>query len=411
MNYVHIRTIMTYAPGIYRSLTLAFAVAFLSALVAVPENVHAQTPVTQIENAAGDSVLTVFEDGGFAAYGEEGTGTIPVEGAGTRLMWHPAKAAFRAGEVGELSPASEEFWDDDNVGAHSVAFGKDTQASGVNSVAMGDRTTASGANATAMGSQTTASGGISTAMGTGTEASGVSTTAMGSDTRASGNYSTAMGDRTEAATEASLTIGTYNDANDGTADNSLFVAGNGSGALDRSDALALDFDGNMTLAGSLNENSDRRLKEEIQSLGTDALDKLGQIRPVQFHFKNKETHPSGEQIGLIAQEVQAQFPQLVNEGTSGHLSVSYSKFTAVLLKGLQEQQSTVDSLKGRIQRLEQQKQDLDHVKKRLAQLESDTDRSVLAGLTGSSTGLLLAVLLGGLLGAGLLWRRRASTAE
>src|SRR5829696_732832 len=35
--------------------------------------------------------------GGVAAVGELGIGVVPVEGAGTRMMWHPFKAAFRAG--------------------------------------------------------------------------------------------------------------------------------------------------------------------------------------------------------------------------------------------------------------------------------------------------------------------------
>ncbi|NBC87168.1 MAG: hypothetical protein GVY25_13340, partial [Bacteroidetes bacterium] len=367
----------------------------LGGLLAAPsgEALAQPVPVTDIENAAGDSVLTVFDDGAFAAYGEEGTGTIPIEGEGTRMMWHPEKAAFRAGEVGVLSPASEEWWDDANVGRRSVAFGQDTRASGFNSVAVGDRTTADGANATAMGSQTTASGGGSTAIGGGTEASGVYSTAIGSDTEASGNFSTAMGDRTEAATDASLTIGTYNDANDGSADNTLFVAGNGTGIVNQSDALVLDFDGNMTLAGSLTQNSDRRLKTHIQPLGSGVLASLAEIGPVRFQFKDNRTHPSGEQIGLIAQEVQAQFPALVSEGASGHLSVSYSKFTAVLLKGLQEQQEQIQKQQNQIERLRNHNTEI-------AALQAEVDalkkgRSQTAGWGPAAGGMLGLLLLGG----------------
>jgi hypothetical protein len=55
------------------------------------------------------------------------------------------------------------------------------------------------------------------------------------------------------------------------------------------------------------------------------------------------------------------------------------------------------------QRQEAQIEDLEN---RLAALESERSPSVVAGWAGSGTGLLLAFLIGGLLGVGLLWRRR-----
>ncbi len=60
------------------------------------------------------------------------TGAVPVSGAGTRLMWVPASAAFRAGKVGGTA------WDAVNVGAGSAAFGQDNTAPGVDSFAIGD---------------------------------------------------------------------------------------------------------------------------------------------------------------------------------------------------------------------------------------------------------------------------------
>jgi len=62
------------------------------------------------------------------------------------------------------------------------------------------------------------------------------------------------------------------------------------------------------------------------------LEKLTKIQPVRYTFKDQKTKPSGTQIDLIAQEVQAQFPELVKEGTNGFLSVSYDHFNAVLLR-------------------------------------------------------------------------------
>lgn len=115
------------------------------------------------------------------------TGAIPMEGPGTRLMWYPAKYAFRAGYVGGAQ------WDDVNIGEYSTAMGYYTTASKIYSTAMGRATTASGSASTAMGWNTIASGLYSTAMGFCTIASGNFSTAMGYYTTASGAASTAMG--------------------------------------------------------------------------------------------------------------------------------------------------------------------------------------------------------------------------
>ena len=67
-------------------------------------------------------VIRLQTDGGFLAGLAEGTARIPAEGAGTRMMWHAGKAAFRAGRV------SGGRWDDATIGSYSMALGDDTQA-------------------------------------------------------------------------------------------------------------------------------------------------------------------------------------------------------------------------------------------------------------------------------------------
>jgi hypothetical protein len=134
-------------------------------------------------------------------------GTTPVSGAGTRLMWIPAKAAFRAGAV------SGTQWDDANIGLNSIALGISTKASGDYSTAMGNVTTASGNNSIAMGITTIAQGIYSTAMGSNTTASSEASTAMGQNTVASGINSTAMGKNTIASNEASTAMGAFTQAN------------------------------------------------------------------------------------------------------------------------------------------------------------------------------------------------------
>jgi len=446
-----------------------------------PVQAQTPTPTTTIQNGAGDTRLQLNDDGGlyvpgtFVTDGTAANDLIPATGAGTRMMWYPAKAAFRAGRVGAIRDGTQ--WDASKVGDYSAAFGLDTKASGTGATAMGVNTTASGFQATAMGLGATASGNRSTAMGVNTiasgteamamgiraaasdlgamamgfettanedyatamgyqtEASAVGTTAMGvratasgfgttamgyettatgsdatamgSNTTASGPSATAMGRETIAASNTSLSIGIYNNANTSD-DNTLFVVGNGSTSSSRSDALVLKESGNLTISGSLAQNSDRRLKTGIEPLGGGILRKLGALRPVRYKFKDPATHPSGEQVGLIAQEVRKAFPALVSEGAGGTLSVSYSKMTAVVLKGVQEQQAQIEAKEAAITELQAENESIrvenERIKARLAALEQQSPSSLPAGLTGPWG---LAVLAGlGALTAGLLWRRR-----
>ena len=119
--------------------------------------------------------LHVFGDDGVLFEGTYGSGTIPKEGSGTRMMWYPKKAAFRCGHL-EMPPTD---WDDINIGSFSVAMGINTKASGYASVALGQDSKATAIASTAFGESTTASGIISTAMGAGTKAEALYSTAIG----------------------------------------------------------------------------------------------------------------------------------------------------------------------------------------------------------------------------------------
>ncbi len=87
------------------------------------------------------------------------TGSIPTTGAGTRLMWYPAKNALRAGSVNGSQ------WDDSNIGTDSVAFGYNTIASGNRAFAAGNANTASNLNTVALGKDNMASGNDAIAIG------------------------------------------------------------------------------------------------------------------------------------------------------------------------------------------------------------------------------------------------------
>ncbi len=99
--------------------------------------------------------------------------TVPDLGTGSRLMFYPGKAAFRAGHV------DGNQWNNANVGMYSTATGYNTYATGTYSTAMGYSTFAGGFGSTAVGYSTQATGNFSTAIGRFTTASGVLSTAMG----------------------------------------------------------------------------------------------------------------------------------------------------------------------------------------------------------------------------------------
>jgi hypothetical protein len=147
------------------------------------------------------AAIRLLTDGGLVAVGQLASGAIPASGAGTRMMWYPGKAAFRAGSV------SLNQWDDTNIGYNSVALGYSTLAVGTNSVAFGEGAVASGAASTALGGFTHAIGLYSTAMGSSTEASASHSTAMGQGTSASGLASTALGSQSRAQGQYSLASG------------------------------------------------------------------------------------------------------------------------------------------------------------------------------------------------------------
>ncbi len=134
------------------------------------------------------------------------TSDAPIEGPGTRMMWYPERAAFRAGRV------TGNEWDTDNIGDMSAAWGGNVIASGFRSAAWGDGTKASGRDCTAWGSGTKSTGVESTAWGRGTEAYTSQATAWGLNTIAYGVISTAWGRNTNASGTGSTAWGTAAEA-------------------------------------------------------------------------------------------------------------------------------------------------------------------------------------------------------
>jgi hypothetical protein len=113
--------------------------------------------------------------------------------------------------------------------------------------------------------------------------------------------------------------------------------------------MQLSNNGNLWLQGTLTQNSDIRLKEDIHLL-QNSLQNLTQLNGYNYYWKNKNADTS-LQTGVMAQELQKLFPELVKENNEGTLSVNYSGLIPVLIEGIKEQQKQINELKLLVQKL------------------------------------------------------------
>lgn len=288
---------------------------------------NAQNVGINATGALPDASAMLHVDGGskgFLVTGSPGGG-VPDLGPGSRLMFYPANAAFRAGNVTGTQ------WNNINVGLYSVAMGNNTIASGNSSTAMGNNTLASGANSTAMGINSIASGTNSTAMGINTIASNISSTAMGNNTVASGTSSTAMGRNTIASGANSTAMGfnTTASGNNSTAMGSYvstnsktgaFIIGDqfGTGSTSSADnEMTMGFSGGFRLytnsgatTGAFlpaNGNawvsvSDVNRKENFEPLdGEEVLQKISKIEFTSWNYKQQDPKIY-RHYGIMAQD-------------------------------------------------------------------------------------------------------------
>ncbi len=339
-------------------------------------------------------------------FGGSISGNFP-SGPGIKMLWLPQKAAFRAGYVDAAQ------WDVANIGNFSVAFGRATRASGAHSVvAGGEFNVASGDYASILGGYSnTSAGNFSSVLG------GYANSASGLYSVAGGYYASAQHAGTfvwadsssstpfvsEAANEFAVrSIGgvrfetgasavsrafevknasrshfyIQRDGNIGIGtttpkgvlhvvtgiSDTLVVTANKVGIGTTAPAYALDVNGDIR-ATTITQGSDIRWKEDIHTL-SQSLDKLLRLRGVSFMW-NRKNYPDkrfseGRQIGLIAQEVEKVFPELVQTDPNGFKSVAYGNVVSVLIEALKEE---YDTYKKKEKQLTIQEKRLDELEK------------------------------------------------
>jgi Chaperone of endosialidase len=94
-------------------------------------------------------------------------------------------------------------------------------------------------------------------------------------------------------------------------------------------------------------SSDRRFKKNIKP-ATNSLSKLTQLQGVSYDMNvdefKKNNFKATSDIGLIAQDVQKIFPEVVSE-KDGYLGIDYGKLVPVLIESIKEQQKQIEELK------------------------------------------------------------------
>jgi len=318
--------------------------------------------------------LSLNNDGGIIADGTYNSGAqVGTPGAGTRLLWYPRKAAFRAGRV------TGDYWNETNIGNYSVAAGFDTKASGAFSVAMGDNTIALGAYSVAMGTQSTATGNSTFALGSNAMANAQNSVAIGHHVDTNGDQSVAIG--TNVGTGANgdwavvvgrgtdtgtyLTNDTANSLMIGFNSNvpTLFV-GPASGASTTGNVgVGTSAPGSYKLAvngtaakpggGSWSTFSDKRLKDIIGGFNY-GLNEILKIHPAYYRYKRH--NPLGvtyekEFVGIAAQDIQKIIPEAVKEDR-GYLMTDNEPIFWAMVNAIKELNIENDTLKQRITTLE-----------------------------------------------------------
>jgi hypothetical protein len=118
----------------------------------------------------------------------------------------------------------------------------------------------------------------------------------------------------------------------------------------------LTINGAITATGDITafSASDIRFKENITAI-ENPIEKIKMISGNTYDWKaeNKDIHGfEGNDVGVIAQEIEEVLPQLVVTRDNGYKAVKYDKLVALLIEGIKEQQKQIEDLSNKINKLE-----------------------------------------------------------
>ena len=115
------------------------------------------------------------------------------------------------------------------------------------------------------------------------------------------------------------------------------------------------FTQNQIISGSLNvtgdviaySTSDERLKDNIQLI-SNPIEKVNQLRGVEFDWKDGMPKAGQHDYGVIAQDVIKVLPELVNQRPDGYYAVEYDKIIGLLIEVVKEQEKRIKELENKV---------------------------------------------------------------
>lgn len=243
------------------------------------------------------------------------------------------------------------------AGAKSTAEGDDTTASGRNSHAEGFQTVAACDSGHAEGYSST----VKYKLGNyGAHAEGYVTTVEGGDgAHAEGKYTSVFGEGshvegcncvvtgsagahaegwgTKAEGSSQHVFGCFN-VPDST---SVEIVGWGGTSSTRKNIRTLDGSGNMTIAGTLTQSSDSRLKTVEGEIPD-----VSEIHAVRFRWNDVNgQHDDIDHVGYIAQDVEKVAPFMVKEDSNGYKALDYIAFLCAKMEFLERRVKELEEKK------------------------------------------------------------------
>jgi trimeric autotransporter adhesin len=329
--------------------------------------VNSTNPNTAIGYEAMEYATTGTNNTAIGNLAMEGTSAAPMTGAGYNVaIGDSALMSIQGAAAGNIAIGGEAL-QYTTSGSQNIAIGSDAayQSNGSNNTIIGYLTmtaAGSGGNNTALGAYAlgSSSGNSNTAVGAQAGYSvgtGTDNTLLGYESGygVTGSHNIVLGeDPSGAITSGSSNILIGNSLSNVTNTSSSqldigdLIMGSISGSTPEVGIGTRTYQGQgLTVSGDVwatifQMTSDARLKTNIRPLA-DALGRIGQVKGVTYEWKPPEAREIGKdmslplnqpQMGVLAQDVEAVFPEAVTTGPNGLKSVNYESLAAPLIEAV-----------------------------------------------------------------------------
>jgi len=134
--------------------------------------------------------------------------------------------------------------------------------------------------------------------------------------------------------------------------------------------------------------SDKRFKKSIRPIDN-PLALLHRLNGVSYEMRTKEfaarSFSADRQLGLIAQDIENVFPELVTTQKDGYKAVNYDGLIPVLIEGMKAQQSTILALEEKAQTTEQLQEKVANQQTQIDDLTSLVEALIATKSEGQNT--------------------------